>query len=426
MTALSPQTAPRPAHEAAVARRLRPLQVGLALQNLLFWLPVEKMFMTEIGFDAATIAILAAVYAAVVPLLEVPSGVLADRWSRTGVMALATVALAACSLVGGLSTNPLMYGVAAALLGVYFALGSGTADSIVYDTLVEETGSSDGYERWIGRMQMVEAASLVVSAVLGGVLAGLVSARFTYFLTVPLLAAAVVAFWRCDEPTLHRKSERVTYRRQAGATLRALTGNGSVRQVVLLSAIAATTAQMLFEFGPLSLVSMHAPAAVYGPYWAVLVSTVGLGAWLVSRIPFGRRGVVPALGAVLVVAALLPVAVSSLPAIIGAQIVLALGATIFSVRAGFLMHEAVPATLRAGVSSGAGTLSRLTFLPFSLVFGWLSRVHGVSSAGWLFVVLVVGLAALGGVARGKPTGSERTERRVVRPRLSVEPVAQLG
>jgi hypothetical protein len=38
----------------------------------MLWVPVEKLFQTQIGFDAAAIAAMAAAYAAVVPLLEVP------------------------------------------------------------------------------------------------------------------------------------------------------------------------------------------------------------------------------------------------------------------------------------------------------------------------------------------------------------------
>lgn len=55
------------------------------MQNFALWVPVEKMFMTEIGFVAVTIGV-AAMCAAVVPVLEVPFGVLADGWSRTGLM----------------------------------------------------------------------------------------------------------------------------------------------------------------------------------------------------------------------------------------------------------------------------------------------------------------------------------------------------
>jgi hypothetical protein len=33
------------------------------------------------------------------------------------------------------------------------------------------------------------------------------------------------------------------------------------------------------------------------------------------------------------------------------------------------LHDAVPSTIRAGVASGVGTLTWLTFLPFALLFG---------------------------------------------------------
>ena len=63
-----------------------PLQIASALSMVSFWAPVEKLFLAGIGFDAAAIGLMAAVYAAVVPILEVPSGILADRWSRRGVL----------------------------------------------------------------------------------------------------------------------------------------------------------------------------------------------------------------------------------------------------------------------------------------------------------------------------------------------------
>jgi hypothetical protein len=43
-----------------LARRLLPLQIGVALQGLILWVPIEKLFMTEIGFDAASVGVMAA------------------------------------------------------------------------------------------------------------------------------------------------------------------------------------------------------------------------------------------------------------------------------------------------------------------------------------------------------------------------------
>ena len=151
--------------------------------------------MTSIGFDAAGVGLMAAVYAAVVPLFEVPSGLLADRWSRRGVLVLASVAAAVSVAIGGLSQNVPMYLVSAGFLGLFFAMQSGTVESIVYDTVLEETGDSAAFEATIGRVRLIESGALVASALAGGVIAEVASLRMTYFLTVPPLVGAA---WCCS------------------------------------------------------------------------------------------------------------------------------------------------------------------------------------------------------------------------------------
>jgi MFS family permease len=365
-----------------LARRLLPLQVAVGLQGMLLWVPVEKLFMTQIGFDAGSVGVMAAAYAAVVPLLEVPSGILADRWSRNRVMVCASIALIASSLLGGLSTNVAMYVASAMLLGVYFALNSGTVDSLVYDVVLEETGSSDGYETWIGRIRMVESGAFVASALAGGVLAGWTSARLTYFVSVPFVAVAIVAFLRFDEPRLHRAADPVALRAHVALTFRTLTRQRDVRPVLLLAALVALLSQAILEFGPLWLVALDAPAALFGPYWAALVSTLGVGGYLTSKLDLDRRAAVFALALLGPVAALALSQTGSLAAVIGAQVVLALSSAVIGIRAGRLLHDGVPSTVRAGVSSGVGTFSWMLFLPFSLVLGWFAREHGVQPSGW--------------------------------------------
>ena len=45
----------RPPAPRRLARRLLPFQLGMGLQGMVLWLPVEKLFMTQIGFNAASI-----------------------------------------------------------------------------------------------------------------------------------------------------------------------------------------------------------------------------------------------------------------------------------------------------------------------------------------------------------------------------------
>jgi MFS family permease len=397
--ALAVVAAPR-----TLTRRLVPLQVAVGLQGIILWVPVEKLFMTQIGFTPRSVAIMAAAYAAVVPLLEVPSGILADRWSRNRIMVCASIALLASSLLGGLSTNVPTYIGSAMILGVYFALNSGTIDSIVYDVVLEETGSSEQYETWIGRIRMVESGAFVASALAGGLLAGWSSVRLTYFATLPLVAIAIAAFLRFDEPRLHRAAEPVALRRHIALTYRTMIREPGVRQVLLLAAFVGLLSQAVFEFGPLWLVVLAAPAALFGPYWAGLVSTLGIGGYLTSKLNLERRVTVTLLAFAAPAAAFALTQTRSLAAVIAAQTALALLLVIISIRAGKLLHDGVPSNVRAGVSSGVGTLSWLLFLPFSLVFGWFARNHGVRQAGWLLTAaaLLIGLLLLASAFRRRP------------------------
>jgi MFS family permease len=360
--------------------------------------PIEKLFMTEIGFDNGSVAVMAAVYAAVVPVLEVPSGILADRWSRRGVAVVAQSALLASIVVGGLSTNVATYIGAAALLGVFFAMQSGTLDSIVYDTVLEDTGDSASFERTIGRLRFIESAALVTGALAGGLLAEVVPLRVTYFLTVPFVVAAIVAMLRFREPTLHRPDEGEPLRRQVTTTYRVLLHRDALRPIVALLVLTALLLQVMLEFGPLWMVALAAPAALYGPQWAGMMAGLGVGGLLGGRLTLRGWPSVATIGAAMVACAIVLATSRATGLVIAAQVVLVVLVVAVGIPVTGRLHDAVPSSVRAGVASGVGTLTWLTFLPFALLFGAVSDRSGVHDAGWIVVAVAAGTALLLGVA----------------------------
>lgn len=385
-------------------RRLLPLAIAVALQGFMLWVPVEKLFMTEIGFDPASIGVMAALYAGLVPVIEIPSGILADRWSRRGVLVVAAVALALTSLIGGLSQNVPTYIGSALVLAVYFAMYSGTLDAVVYDTVLEEIGASELFEQRIGRVRAIESAALVAGALAGGMVAELTSPRVTYFLTVPFALVSVLVLLRFREPRLHKTHEAVSLRVQVATTFNAVARSGRLIPIIMLVLLTALLLQSIFEFGPLWLVADDAAPGLYGPYWAALMATLGVGGFLAGRLPLHRPAV---LGLVAVVLALSSVAlvVDILAVAVGAQVVLALLFLIASIRATQLLHDAVPSAIRTGVASGVSALGWMAFLPFAFAFGLLSREEGVHLAAWMFVaVTVAACPVLVLVVRAQPPG----------------------
>lgn len=383
-----------PSTPSAVRRRLAPLIGAFFFGGVALWVPIEKLFLAEIGFTPQTVGLMAAAYAAVVPILEIPSGILADRWSRRGVLVIGNVGALLSVLVGGLSTSVTTYVVAALLLGVYFAMQSGTFDAIVYDTVVEETGSSELFESTIGRVRMAESASLVLGALAGGALAAATAPRVTYFVTLPFLAVSTACLLAFREPRLHLGGEERSLRQHVAVTYGTIRGDHRLVPIVVLLVLTSLLTQAVFEFGPLWLVDAQAGAGTFGPAWAGLMASLGLGGVLAGRIRFDaaapRRVVVALLlgaSAVLLVGRH-PVLVT------GAQVALvtlSVAVAIFLTR---LLHDAIPSDVRSGVSSGIGAATWATFVPFALAFGAVSERWGVHIAGWLVTTVAGAVAAL--------------------------------
>ena len=274
---------PSPVH-----RRLAPLTAAAFFGGIALWVPVEKLFLAEIGFTPQTIGVMAAAYAAVVPLLEIPSGILADRWSRRGVLLIGNAGMVLSVLVGGLSTNVATYVVAALLLGVYFAMQSGTFDAIVYDTVLEETGDSDRFESIVGRVRMVESASLVLGALGGGALAAVTTPRVTYFATCRSSSLSTAFLLAFREPRLHEVGETRSLREHVAVTFGVVRHDRRLVPVAALLVLTSILTQAVFEFGPLWLVDAGAGAGAFGPAWAGLMASLGIGGALAGRVRLER------------------------------------------------------------------------------------------------------------------------------------------
>ena len=328
--------------------------------------------MTSIGFSPASVGAMAAVYAVVVPVLEVPSGVLADRWSRRGVLILASIAAILSVLIGGLSQSVAVYMVSAGFLGVFFALQSGTLESVVYDTVLEETGGSDAFETTIGRVRLVErrARRKRISgrrdrrrrAATGHVLldGSVARGRWGGAATVP---GATVAQGRSRGVASPAAGQHLPDDPGSGpAPGRGGADRGRVRPDAGHAGVR-----------PLWLVALAVaiPMARTGPGSSALGlgGLLGAQAWITRPWAVGPLAI--AITGCCVVLALSQQAL----VVVGVQVGLTLLVVAVSIPVLRRLHDAVPSSIRAGVASGVGTLTWLTFVPFALVFGAVSEAR---------------------------------------------------
>ncbi len=380
------------ADNRSLRKRLAPLYVALFLHGFVFWYAIEKLFMTSIGYDEATIGLMGAVLSVVMLLAETPSGLLADRWSRKGVLILASVALALSALVGGMSTGLSSYLVSAAFWGLFFALYSGTYDSVVYDTLLEHMKDASRFEYYLGRLKVVDSIALVLGSVIGGLTAHYFGLRETYLLSVPAALLSVAALVAFKEPQLHKSETAVSVRQHIRTTFTAVLGQKQLQSVLAVLVIFSAVTYLLYEFNQLWTIALAAPVLLFGPINAILLSTIGIGGAAAGYLGLGRRPAMMAMLSVLLLATAGLALFRNLPLIVLCMSIL--GACLVALNVVFnkFLHDSLDSKVRAGAASTVSTLGRTLIIPLSLVFGLISRETNVFYASWLLVVLsIVGI-----------------------------------
>ena len=375
-------------------RRFYPLYAAAFFQGFVLWYAIEKLFMKSIGFSDSMIAVSAIVFSIVMLVLETPSGILADRWSRKGVLILASFALLITSTASGFSQGVLMYIIAGAFWGVFFALYSGTYDSVVYDTLIEETGNSSGFERYYGKVKMFDSTALVTGSILGGIVGEFLGLRASYFLTIPLVLLSMIALLRFREPQLHKSEIKSAIGHHIRQTIKAVIQKGKVFWIVFTMVFLGIGISLMFEFNQLWYIALALPVIFFGPTNALIQSSIGTSGFIAIHIKGRQKKVIGLFVLGMLIYSLTLVFSRTTALTAAAQVLLLTSFMVLSILMSHQIHDTLSSKIRAGASSAISTFSTILFLPTAFLFGSLSETYSIFNASWVVVGATV-LASIG-------------------------------
>lgn len=365
-----------------------PLYVSSFFQGLVFWYAIEKVFMVHIGFTPTTIAASIIVVCIVGIALDVPSGILADRWSRKAVLVAATTALALSSLLLGLSHSVLEYVLAGVLFATYSSLHSGVFDAMIYDTLIQERGSRDGYEKYLGYSSVFNGVALVIGSLVGGLIGTRISLTADYLLSIPGGVLATVSLLMFREPKLHLQHRDAQVLEHTQQTFKAVFQRGPVVWIVVTILLTTVVFDFMLEVDQLWPLALHLKLVLFGPFNALLLLGYSIGGPLAVVLLRNRAYLIGAslAGGLAVIGLTVP----SMPVVAVAEFVtVSVFVALYTIGLGKL-HDTLPSGLRSGSSSTASMLSSALFIPLVFAFGYITEHYSVFAAARLLIPLALG------------------------------------
>jgi MFS family permease len=352
-----------------------------ALSELVPYYPLYALLFLETGLSAAQVSGLFAVWSVTAFVTEVPAGVLADRWSRRGVVVLAGILQAAAFVVWTAAPEYGAFLVGFVVWGVSGALVSGASEALVHDGLAA-VGAAHAYGRVNGWMTSAELLVQVPTAFAASALFALGGYELVGWASVGVCLAAAALALRFpeapripddDEPTLPLRHGLVEALRTPGLRL-------TVIAVALVGGLDAVE-----EYFPLLAADRGFPVATV-PFAVLGIALAGaVGAAVGARLP-GR-----ALPVLLGAAAGCLAAASVTPAplaLTAAALFYALYLAVL-VAAEARLQERITGPYRATITSVAGVAIEVSAL---LVFA--AWAIGGAAAVAVLVLAVVPVAAV--------------------------------
>ncbi|MET0763725.1 MAG: MFS transporter, partial [Blastococcus sp.] len=329
-----------------------------ALSELVPYYPLYALLFLDTGLSAAQVSGLFAAWSVTAVVTEVPAGVLADRWSRRGVVVLAGVLQAVAFVVWTAAPAHGSFLAGFVIWGVAGALVSGASEALVHDGLAA-VGAAGAYGRVNGWMVSVELLVQVPTALAASALFALGGYPAVGWASVAVcLAAAVLALRFPEAPRVPEDDEPDTSLRQ-GLVL-ALRRPGLRLTVVAVALVGGLDA--IEEYFPVLAADRGVPVT------AVPVAVLGIalagaaGAAVGARLPDRTLPVVLAAAALcLAVASVAPAPVALTTAAVFYALYLAV-----LVAAEARLQASITGPFRATITSVAGVGIEVAAL---LVFG---------------------------------------------------------
>ncbi len=243
----------------------------------------ERIFQQARGLSVTEMVYLDIIFFVLVLLLEVPSGALADRWSRKKILMIGVVFVALEFFIPIFAFNFWIFALASVAAAIGVVLQSGTANAFMYDTL-KSLKQEKTFEKFLGKEKFLRYTANGVAIVLGGFVAHYISLEATYWFSLIGMPLALILAASMTEPKIHTTTAEVSYWKHIADAGQFIWANKSLRFIVLYGVITGAVLVEIDEYVQLFYQAVGLPIVFFGIVSTTWLLLQGVGGFIAGYL----------------------------------------------------------------------------------------------------------------------------------------------
>jgi MFS family permease len=367
------------------------------MQNLVPAYVIERLFWEQRGMTIQMVVFTEIIYAVTIILLEIPTGIIADKWNRKNMLVLSAL-LGCCEfLILVFATEFWHFALVVFLAGVARSVSSGSENALLYDTL---RGQEQSFEKYLGRLNACDFISAIIAALCGSFLASRYGFELNYWISfASALVALLVSFWLI-EPAIKSDNddESIPIKEYIKSSLLFFKNNQAVFLVILTGMVTGAAINFIYEFWQLYLNELKIPVVYFGLFSALFMFLNLPGNMLVESMKsrFNYRTLLLVVTAIFAAGFIYISIVHDYSSMFAISLIFLVSGLIDPLATGYLHHR-IDSTMRATMDSfqslGLNTVTMITGLGFGFFssrfdifggYGFVATICGVFFVYFLF------------------------------------------
>ncbi|RED56032.1 MFS transporter [Cohnella lupini] len=233
---------------------------------------IERLYWEERGMTIQMVVYAEIIFAITIVVLEVPTGIMADKWGRKPMLTVSAIMGCCEFLILIYATEFWHFAIVVWLAAIGNSASSGAEDALLYESL-SSRGKESSFEKVLGRLNALDIVSIMIAALCGSLLASRYGFEFNYWISLASASIALFLTLTLVEPVSDRGLDNgrpIPILAYVSASLRFFRNHPGIRIVVLSGMVAGAAINFIDEFWQTYLDRLGIPVIYFGMFSATI------------------------------------------------------------------------------------------------------------------------------------------------------------